>query len=319
MSGMGDDDAWPVMFETSTGRPIELRRPAAGLGAKDWQAGVGFAVNGLLITAENGRRFFRWNPQTGESLPPVDAEQWIWRTACSANGQRFMTGSVTWNSTRHQNAARVWDIASGAAIGQPLEHREPVWGVALSADGHLAVTGSEDHDAALWNVDTGELIGSRCRHPARVKAVAISPDGRHVLSGSEDGFARLWTIPGWKPTAVSVEQRSAILSVDFSPDGELFMTASADGLARVWHSTTGFPVGPALVHGDRVNVVRCHPSGTELMTAADDGIVRVWELAVPANADVTRLMRQTELLAGLRLETNGAVRPLTIQEWLANP
>lgn len=203
-----------------------------------------------------------------------------------------------------------------AEIGIQVRYLDPT-GAVFNRRQHLAVTGSEDHDAALWNVDTGELIGSRCRHPARVKAVAISRDGRRVLTGCEDGFARLWAIPGWMPSDVSVEQRSAILSVDFSPDGELFMTASADGRARVWHSTTGFSVGPALVHGDRVNVIRCHPSGTSLLTAADDGIVRIWELAVPSTAEVAKLMKLIELLTGLRQETNGAVRPLTIQEWIA--
>lgn len=69
----------------------------------------------------------------------------------------------------------------------------PISGLALSADGAVAVTASDDGSAQLWDVATGE----RTMHLERgvpLTAVAIAQDRTCALVGSADGLACVWDL-----------------------------------------------------------------------------------------------------------------------------
>ena len=50
------------------------------------------------------------------------------------------------------NTARLWDVPTGHARGEPLQHESEVRAVAFSPDGQTVVTGSADNVARLWDV-----------------------------------------------------------------------------------------------------------------------------------------------------------------------
>jgi hypothetical protein len=63
----------------------------------------------------------------------------------SPDGQRVVTAS-------EDNTARVWDAATGNAIGQPMKHEGVVYSARFSPDGQRVVTASEDNTARVWDV-----------------------------------------------------------------------------------------------------------------------------------------------------------------------
>src|SRR5262249_39417087 len=63
--------------------------------------------------------------------------------AFSPDGKTILTGS--WDQT-----ARLWDAASGRALGEPLRHHNRVVSVAFSPDSKAVLTGSTDGTARLW-------------------------------------------------------------------------------------------------------------------------------------------------------------------------
>jgi WD40 repeat protein len=79
----------------------------------------------------------------------------------SADGQRVAT--ATWDKT-----ARVWNVATGKAIGEPMRHDSYVRSAQFSADGQRVVTASEDNTARVWDATTGKAIGQPMRHDGEV-------------------------------------------------------------------------------------------------------------------------------------------------------
>src|SRR5207302_3165569 len=67
-----------------------------------------------------------------------------------------------------------------------------VWGVAVSADGRLAASGTFDGAVRIWEVDSGRLSAILEGNTGGVWCVAMSGQGQVVASGSFDGSLRLW-------------------------------------------------------------------------------------------------------------------------------
>ena len=72
----------------------------------------------------------------------------------------------------------MWDAATGAPIGKPLQHEDSVANAAFSPDGARVVTASADKTARVWDAATGTPIGEPLQHEGAVSSAAFSPDGR---------------------------------------------------------------------------------------------------------------------------------------------
>ena len=74
--------------------------------------------------------------------------------AFSPDGARVVTAS-------EDKTARVWDAATGAPIGKPLQHEGEVYRAAFSPDGARVVTVSEDSTARVWTPRRSRPTSSR--------------------------------------------------------------------------------------------------------------------------------------------------------------
>jgi WD40 repeat protein len=96
--------------------------------------------------------------------------------------------------------------------------------VGLSADGKIALTGSQDQTARLWDTATGKPIGPPLLHQDFAEAVALSADGKMVLTGSDANTARLWATVTGKPIGPPLKHEGRILAVALSADGKTALT-----------------------------------------------------------------------------------------------
>ena len=97
---------------------------------------------------------------------------------------------------------RLWEVQSRRLIATLQGHTSGVRGVAMSADGHLVVSGSEDGTVRLWSFDTttpnrsgaARPLATLEGHTGCVWSVALAQDGRTLASISEDGTVRVWDL-----------------------------------------------------------------------------------------------------------------------------
>jgi hypothetical protein len=112
----------------------------------------------------------------------------VYSAQFSPDGRRVVTASRDWT-------ARVWDVATGKPIGEPMHHDNEVYSAVFSPDGQKVLTASKDGTARVWDATTGKSIGEPMEHSGWVNAAQFSPDGQQVLTVSEDDTARLWDVP----------------------------------------------------------------------------------------------------------------------------
>src|SRR5262249_26495048 len=128
-------------------------------------------------------------------------------------------------------------------------HTGKVTSVSLSADGSLAVSGSDGQNitlstgvptVALWETTTGSCLGTLHEgHIDLVTSVSLSADGRFAASGSSDQTVRLWETTTGRYLHTLRGHTDRVTSVGLSADGRFAVSGSRDQTVRLWETTTG--------------------------------------------------------------------------------
>jgi WD40 repeat protein len=175
------------------------------------------------------------------------------------------------------DAGQVWDAATGAPVGLPLQHADAVVAATFSPDGKWVLTGSMDGTAQVWDAATSKPVGARMHHEFQVYLAVFSRDGKRVLTASHDQTARVWDAATGEPVGPPIMDNGALAA--FSPDGKWVAALSAANAARVWNAETGQPVSPPVTHAGFINDMAFSPDGEWVVTASMDNTARVWEAA----------------------------------------
>ena len=189
------------------------------------------------------------------------------------------------------DTVRVWDLATGTPVGDPLTgHGGTVNAVAVRELGGrpIVVSGGDDDTVRVWDLATGTPVGDPFTgHSDWVRSVAVGELGGRpiVVSGGDDRTVRVCDLATGTPvgdplTGHSGTVRSvAVGELDGRP---IVASGSSDRTVRVWDLATGTPVGDPLTgHSSWVNAVAVGELDGRPIVASggDDRTVRVWDLA----------------------------------------
>ncbi len=178
-------------------------------------------------------------------------------------------------------SAQLWDPATGAAVGAPIERMGQRIDANLSPDGTRLILTRPNSDARIWNVETGEELNWPVRHPDKVYLGRFSPDGRTIVTVANDSAARLWSTETASAIGEPMRHREPIKAAVFSPDSAFLLTASRDGTARLWDVATATPVGPVMRSSGSDGFIAADFSaaGDRIITATEDGTVTLWDVS----------------------------------------
>src|ERR1041384_7992622 len=168
-------------------------------------------------------------------------------------------------------------IAAVPAHAQLRGHGGPVRGVAISADGSEALSGSFDSSAIRWSRAHNSAREVLRFHADAVNAVALLRDGRAVTAGA-DGKIAIWRAGAARPGPVLEGHTAPIVALSVSPDGAWLASAAWDRTVRIWPLAGGAP-RVLEGHTQNVNGVTFSPDGNAVISAGYDGTIRIWEIA----------------------------------------
>jgi WD40 repeat protein len=71
-------------------------------------------------------------------------------------------------------------------------HQGWVRSLAVSPDGKVLASASDDQTIKFWDLATGRNFRTLKGHTAGIRCIAFSPDGRRLASASWDRTIKLW-------------------------------------------------------------------------------------------------------------------------------
>ncbi len=184
---------------------------------------------------------------------------------------------------------RLQDAGTGEEKMLLTGHKWGMQSMALSPDGDILASGSEDMTIRLWDMHTGEHKRTLSGHQHRVYSVAFSPDGKTLASGSDDNTIRLWDVDTGETQRIltghagefevdngpfSVE---GVKSVAFSPDGKTLASGGGDNVIHLWDIGTGKREMTLVGHTNGVFSLAFSPDGKTLVSGSVDSDIRLWD------------------------------------------
>ena len=231
-----------------------------------------------------------WDLQTGDQRPTRMSES-VSSNGAMAIDQRKVRAS--WGNVRgvavtadrrvlcasSDGTLKLWEPDGHRAIQILRGHADEVSGVAVTADGLLAVSASRDRTLKVWDLSMGPDSRNGEGHLGAVNRVAASSDGTLAVSASADGTLKVWDLGTGRLLRTLEGHYAGVNGVALTPDGALAVSASDDETLNVWDLATGAVVRTFASHNEEVKDVAVTPDGLLAISASRDDTLQVWEIA----------------------------------------
>jgi WD40 repeat protein/serine/threonine protein kinase len=178
-------------------------------------------------------------------------------------------------------------------------HAQDVTAVAITPNGRLAISGSQDNSLRLWDLTARVCLWVAKGHEDKVTAIAVTPDGQFAVSGSQDRTLRLWEIATGKCLWIGRGHTDWITSVAVTPNGLSVVSGGRDKTLRLWNISTRKRVWTSEKHSRWINAVVVTPDGRFVLSGHDEENLYL--------SDITTGKRIERKLYGTSLDSLGFV------------
>ncbi|VXD20119.1 conserved hypothetical protein [Planktothrix serta PCC 8927] len=159
-------------------------------------------------------------------------------------------------------------------------HSDAVRVIAMSYDGKLLASRSDDATLQLYNLETPSapmiLADNLCRqYPGY--GLVFSPNSP-ILAVECDKNIHLWNVSTLQYQVLDLGLSVPICSLAFSPNGKLLAAGSFDGFIGFWDLTKGQPLPPLKAHSFPIWSLAFSPDSLFLASGSGDGTVGLWSV-----------------------------------------
>ncbi|MCG8418135.1 MAG: protein kinase [Proteobacteria bacterium] len=191
----------------------------------------------------------------------------------------------------------------GALLRTLAGHSDIINAVALTEDGHRAVSASDDRTLVVWDLKKGTQLGTFRGHSDWVSDVALSSDGKLAVSTSDDGTLRVWNLDTGDLRYTLDGHLGAVNAVAITRDGNRAVSASWDRTLRVWDLWSGSQLNMLVGHSDPINDVAVTPDGKWAISASEDRTLIVWDLQT--GSQVVSLIGHSDTVNAVAITPDG--------------
>mgnify|MGYP000405601498 CR=1 FL=1 len=165
-------------------------------------------------------------------------------SSSSTSGSSSSSSSSSGSSSSSDNQiASVRGIAGELKSGGIVKKAEELFkmtghiswtkGLAISADGNRALSGSDDDSVRLWDLTTAKEIKRFDGHEDNVNSVAFSPSSNTGMSASGDSSVRIWDLDSGVQLKKLVGHGNIVLACAYSPSGNKAASCGYDVTVRI--------------------------------------------------------------------------------------
>jgi WD40 repeat protein len=260
------------VWETSTGKLLARLAPHANT-----VFSAEFSPGGRrVVTTTNGSGQV-WDvaqaTPIGEPLRHAELSR-VSFASFSPDGRRVIT-------VGGDHTARLWDAATGKAIGAVMKHDGEPFHAAFRPDGLIVVTGGHDRTVRFWDAITGRAFPDltlKLEQP--LDRVFFTSDAAYLVTRENDRFVALYRFDGKKyvkeeslePGLTSLSYREP----ERSPDMRLLLEErywseqDFGGAAHLWDEAGKIPQRLILRHDVPIRRALFLPGGQHLLTLSGD-------------------------------------------------
>jgi len=151
-------------------------------------------------------------------------------------------------------------------------------GVALSLDGHSAVTVSVDGTLRRWDTATGaSLVAIDANSDQELRSIAVASDGLWVIAGGR-GLTQ-WDLAGGGCLRRFEGHAGPVTALSASAQGEWLLSGSVDHTVRLWNVATGECVRQMEGHSAALSCVDLSPDGRFAVSGSEALELWLWDTA----------------------------------------
>jgi serine/threonine protein kinase/WD40 repeat protein/tetratricopeptide (TPR) repeat protein len=289
-------------------------------------AAAAFSQDGKLVAmGDYASGVQLWDPASGrpvgQRLPMADC------VLCVAFGPggNVVAGGTAWDAYRRKSPygkseLRLWNVATGTMIGEPILVGDWAAKLAVSPDGRILMSTLRNGVVELWSTETGAPVSKPNRLPKSEYFDAVfRSDSRAILigggEGPGEGTARLWDVQTGEPISAPMSHSAPLVKLAFRHDGAAFLAGYLDGTVRLWDVATAQPVGPPLQLDSEVSALCFAPDGRTILAVSKSGDFLRQTLPAPEDGAPELIGLKLAAATGRELSTSEGITSLVGAAW----
>jgi len=171
----------------------------------------------------------------------------------------------------------LYNLKTGEIMGSLQGHTGPVMALAITNDGHLAISASMDHTLRVWNLQTKQCQSILEGHNDCVHSVAITSNGDYAISASWDRTIRVWNVQSGTCLAILETPQYDITAVEIRGDGEMAITSDSNYQIKIWDIVQKKCLNTLQGHESTITTLALSTDGQIALSGSLDGTVAIYE------------------------------------------